>query len=402
MPFIGKNPTAGFATIVKDDFTGNGSTTVFTLSKQVATVTDIAVYVGNVRQEPTDAYTVSGTTLTMSAAPATGVNFYVLHIAGTVESSVIPPDLSIGTAKINNSAVTTAKIADNAVTSDKISDTLTIPTQLITPSVAGSADTDTSISFPGSNIVQVNNGASARYKFHNLNGNSLFEVESSSTGGSGAGGAMVRFKGSNGTPVNIASIDGSMTNGTSGAESGILSFFTMNSGTNSEKVRIFSNGSMAVPNGVAIGNGINASASNLLDDYEEGTFTPTFSFTNSNGNHTTSGATGHYVKIGTLVHIQGYIKLATRGTANGAIRIASLPFTNINSGSSYAAGSVWMNSMNSGAPMDGDFMQYLIINPNGDHLRLWCLSGSGAVHEATQGDVQDQSDFMFTITYRNA
>ena len=95
MPFIGKNPTAGFATIVKDDFTADGTTTVFTLSKQVATVTDIAVYVGNVRQEPTDAYTVNGTTLTMSAAPATGVNFYVLHIAGTIESSVVPPDGSI-------------------------------------------------------------------------------------------------------------------------------------------------------------------------------------------------------------------------------------------------------------------------------------------------------------------
>ena len=101
MPFIGKNPTAGFATIVKDDFTADGSTTVFTLSK-IATVNDIAVYVGNVRQEPTDAYTVNGTTLTMSAAPATGVNFYVLHIAGTIESSVVPPDGSIGTAKLVN------------------------------------------------------------------------------------------------------------------------------------------------------------------------------------------------------------------------------------------------------------------------------------------------------------
>src|SRR6056300_319913 len=110
MPFIGKNPTAGFATIVKDDFTADGTTTVFTLSKQVATVNDIAVYVGNVRQEPTDAYTVNGTTLTMSAAPATGVNFYVLHIAGTIESSVVPPDGSIGTAKLVNDSVTAAKI----------------------------------------------------------------------------------------------------------------------------------------------------------------------------------------------------------------------------------------------------------------------------------------------------
>ena len=143
-------------------------------------------------------------------------------------------------------------------------------------------------------------------------------------------------------------------------------------------------------------------AANALDDYEEGTFTPTFSFTNGNGNLTVASPTGHYIKIGNMVHIQGYIKLATRGTANGVCRISSIPFTNINSGSSYAAGSVWMNGMNSGAPMDGDFMQYLIINPGGDHMRLWCLAGNGTVHEATQGDVQDQSDFMFTVTYRHA
>ena len=111
MPFIGKQPTAGFASIVKDDFTADGSTTVFTLSKQVANANDIAVFVGNVRQEPTDAYTVNGTTLTMSAAPASAINFYVLHIAGTVESSVIPADGTISSAKIVSGAVTDAKIA---------------------------------------------------------------------------------------------------------------------------------------------------------------------------------------------------------------------------------------------------------------------------------------------------
>jgi len=90
MPFLGKQPTAGFSTIVKDDLTADGSTTAFTLSKNVASANDIAVFVGNVRQEPTDAYTVSGTTLTMSAAPSAAINFYVLHIAGVVESSVVP------------------------------------------------------------------------------------------------------------------------------------------------------------------------------------------------------------------------------------------------------------------------------------------------------------------------
>jgi hypothetical protein len=327
MPFIGKNPTAGFATIVKDDFTADGSTTVFTLSKIAATANDIAVFVGNVRQEPTDAYTVSGTTLTMSAAPATGVNFYVLHIAGTIESSVVPPDGSIGTAKIVDDAVSTAKIADNAVTSAKISDTLTIPTQLITPSVAGSGDTDTSISFPGSNIVQVNNGATARYKFHSLNGTSLFEVQASSTGGAGAGGAFLKFKGSNGTPVDIASIDGSMTNGSVGSESGILSFFTMNSGTNSEKARLFSDGSMAVPNGISLGNGISANASNLLDDYEEGSWTPYISGSSTTGTGTYSTQIGRYVKIGKQVSCWGRLDSSSTPTGTGTLQVSGFPFT---------------------------------------------------------------------------
>ena len=123
MPFIGKQPTAGFASIVKDDLTPNGSTTAFTLSKQVANANDIAVFLGNVRQEPTDAYTVSGTTLTMSEAPDTGLNFYVLHIAGTVESSVIPADATISTAKLQANSVTEAKLADVNFAGNTLTDT---------------------------------------------------------------------------------------------------------------------------------------------------------------------------------------------------------------------------------------------------------------------------------------
>ena len=115
MPFIGKSPTAGFATIVKDTLTANGSTTQFTLSKQVASPTDIAVFVGNVRQEPTTAYTVNGTTLDFGSgnAPATGLDMYVLHIGGTQESSVVPADGTISSAKIQSNAVTSAKLDTN-------------------------------------------------------------------------------------------------------------------------------------------------------------------------------------------------------------------------------------------------------------------------------------------------
>ena len=197
---------------------------------------------------------------------------------------------------------------------------ITVSNAILTPSVGGSSDTNTSLSFPGSDIVQLNNGGTARHKFHNLNGTSLFEVQASSTGGSGAGGAMMRFKGSNGTAVNIASIDGSMTDGTPTSESGILSFFTMNAGTNSEKVRIFSNGSMAVPNGISIGNGISAAASNLLDDYEEGTFTPSVG-----GNATYNSQIGKYIKIGRSVTIKLEMHINVLGTGSTST-VTGIPF----------------------------------------------------------------------------
>ena len=81
MPYLGNSPAANFASVTKDTFSGNGSTTAFTLSK-AATTNGVAVYVENVRQIPTTAYTVSGTTLDFGSgnAPVSGTNnIYVMH-----------------------------------------------------------------------------------------------------------------------------------------------------------------------------------------------------------------------------------------------------------------------------------------------------------------------------------
>ena len=80
MGYVGNEPTSNFASVTKDSFSGDGSTTAFTLSK-ASTTNGVAVFVENVRQEPTIAYAVSGTTLTFTAAPvsASGNNIYVLH-----------------------------------------------------------------------------------------------------------------------------------------------------------------------------------------------------------------------------------------------------------------------------------------------------------------------------------
>jgi len=125
MPYLGSTPNASFSSRTKQDFTANGSTTAFTLSSAVASPNDIEVFVGNVRQEPTDAYTVNGTTLTMSEAPANGMNFYVVF-KGLEENSVVPADGTISSGKIATNAVTNAKIA-SGVSATKLT-TGTVPT----------------------------------------------------------------------------------------------------------------------------------------------------------------------------------------------------------------------------------------------------------------------------------
>ena len=73
-----------------------------------------------------------------------------------------------------------------------------------------------------------------------------------------------------------------------------------------------------------------ASASNLLDDYEEGTWTPVYQpQTGSFTSITHDRQIGRYVKVGKAVYIKGYIRTdaVNVGSSSGAIFIGGLPFT---------------------------------------------------------------------------
>jgi hypothetical protein len=73
--------------------------------------------------------------------------------------------------------------------------------------------------------------------------------------------------------------------------------------------------------------GVNsATASNLLNDYEFGTFTPDADPTN-NSFSAKGTMTGFYTKIGNLVHFQVSIGVTTNGSASGNIEVYNLPFT---------------------------------------------------------------------------
>ena len=95
MAYLGKEAVNRSTGTSKDSFSGDGSTTAFTMSRSVLLVTDIEVYVDNVQQEPTTAYTVSATTLTFTEAPANGTNnVYVIHRSGNNDSMTIQSGIS--------------------------------------------------------------------------------------------------------------------------------------------------------------------------------------------------------------------------------------------------------------------------------------------------------------------
>jgi len=99
MPYIGNEVGNRFvASKAASVYSGNGSTTAFTLEHAVGSDEDILVSVDGVIQEPSVAYAVSsGTTLTFTAAPSSnsGNNIFVYYLFRTVATVDHPSTSSL-------------------------------------------------------------------------------------------------------------------------------------------------------------------------------------------------------------------------------------------------------------------------------------------------------------------
>lgn len=115
MSFIGNTPTQQAFTAAVDVFSGNGSTTAFTLSRPVASVAQVEAVIENVQQSPVDAYTVNGNTITFTSAPPSGTSNIYVRYTSPITQVIAPSDGAVGTSQLANGAVTAAKIANGAV-----------------------------------------------------------------------------------------------------------------------------------------------------------------------------------------------------------------------------------------------------------------------------------------------
>lgn len=70
----------GSVSYTVDDFTGDGTTTVFVMSEAESDETQIMVFVGSIYQDPATAYTVDGGfNITFASAPPDGIPINVIH-----------------------------------------------------------------------------------------------------------------------------------------------------------------------------------------------------------------------------------------------------------------------------------------------------------------------------------
>lgn len=89
MGYVGNQTTTAFTSMAKQDITGDGGQN-YTLSHAVANAQEIEVFVNNVRQEPGVAYTVSGTALSMTGNVASTDDFYVVYQGKAVQTANHP------------------------------------------------------------------------------------------------------------------------------------------------------------------------------------------------------------------------------------------------------------------------------------------------------------------------
>jgi len=115
MAYIGNTPAEAFSAFQKQDFS-TSATTSYTLDHPVSNQNEIALFINFVRQEPTAAYTASGTTLTLTSATSSSDDMYCVYLGKAVQT-VNPPSGSVGSSQVA-STIITGQTAETSIATD--------------------------------------------------------------------------------------------------------------------------------------------------------------------------------------------------------------------------------------------------------------------------------------------
>ena len=279
---------------------------------------------------------------TKAALTASDIEDGIITAAKIEDGAVVAAEIAsnaVTTAKINANAVTAAKIADDAVGTDQIAGDAAISTSgAITTTGAftsiGIDDNSDAVAMTITDAEKIGIGETAPLgKLHVKSGDSGVSspditelvVETASNGG-------ISLLGATDGQVEIAFGDSGDAN---------IGRIAYNNNGNylatvvnaAEAMRVHSNSVVSFDDGIALGVGVgNNTASNVLDDYEEGTWTPVVG-------GVSLGAVGFYSKVGRVC----IVSFANQ-TGNGLVlnngddyAIAGLPFSMIASDWQYGS-----------------------------------------------------------------
>lgn len=155
------------------------------------------------------------------------------------------------------------------------------------------------------------------------------------------------------------------------------------------------------------GNGIDFDASStVLDDYEEGTWNPTLTTDGTDFDSVTYDPTrgGQYVKVGDLVHIQGYVltDAVTVGSASGNVVFGGLPFNSVASTGSTLDGRGNIGFSYSNVWGHANVPRYGYTNPGGSTITLMYDRNGGFVVYTSVSTLANRNRSTFGGTYRSA
>ena len=129
---------------------------------------------------------------------------------------------------------------------------------------------------------------------------------------------------------------------------------------------------------------------NTLDDYEEGTWTPTFSSTGATFTYNLN-TNGSYTKVGNIVNLSAYVNiLSISGTTSNAVLIAGLPFASKNGYASSGSFGVEQFSVRPSLFIDNTTRTTANIYK------------AGTINNLLTSNVVAIGYYLFTITYQSA
>ncbi len=301
----------------------------------------------------------------------------------------------------------------------------------IADKIIHTGDTNTAIRFPSADVISFENAGTETARTSATN---QFSVGTTAdvTGASVSIGGSVRLVNANDRTATISALpSGTYNTGHSGGSaiafhrfseggggSDEIAFETHHQGnSHAESLRIEKAGDVKVNRGdlyfgtagkgIVLGATSNTDA-NTLEDYEEGTFTPTATVEGESAANTDKNY-GRYIKVGNKVTVWCYVQLngtPSNRANNKAWQHGGLPFTHRNVTSGYdVAGSMlhWTLDSNSGLTGTAPYTLVPRLFNNSTAGRIRAV-GSDANQTGTNASLlmKDNTEYTYTFTYETA